>query len=80
MNVGVMLPQTEIGPDPTAIRDFVQAAEALGYAHLSVYEEVLGADAQHPRNSTKLSTPKTCSTSPLCSSDSWQALPQIWSW
>lgn len=47
MNVGVMLPQMEIGPDPAAIRDYVQAAEALGYSHLSVYEEVLGADAQH---------------------------------
>jgi probable F420-dependent oxidoreductase len=42
-----MLPQMEIGPDPAAIRDYVQAAEALGYSHLSVYEEVLGADAQH---------------------------------
>jgi probable F420-dependent oxidoreductase len=47
MNVGVVFPQTEIGPDPAAIRDYVQAAEAMGYSHLIVYDHVLGADAQH---------------------------------
>ena len=47
MKVGVMLPQPEIGPDPAVLRDFVQAAEDLGYSHLSVYEEVLGADPLH---------------------------------
>ena len=47
MKVGVVLPQLEIGPDPAAIRDYVQAAEALGYSHLLAYEEILGADAQH---------------------------------
>src|SRR6266567_315109 len=40
MQVGVIFPQTEIGADPVAVRDYVQAAENLGYAHL------LGADAQ----------------------------------
>jgi probable F420-dependent oxidoreductase len=44
MNIGVVFPQTEIGNDPAAIRDFAQAAEALGYAHLAVYDHVLGAD------------------------------------
>jgi probable F420-dependent oxidoreductase len=43
---GVVFPQTEIGPDPAAIRDYVQAAEDLGYSHLIVYDHVLGADAQ----------------------------------
>jgi len=46
MNVGVVFPQTEIGPDPIAIRDYVQAAEGLGYSHLIVYDHVLGADTQ----------------------------------
>ena len=46
MQVGVVFPQTEIGPDPVAIRDYVQAAEDLGYAHLIVYDHVLGADTQ----------------------------------
>src|SRR6266516_3378943 len=46
MQVGVVFPQTEIGADPVAGCDYVQAAENLGYAHLLVYDHVLGADAQ----------------------------------
>src|SRR5262244_4229898 len=46
MQVGVVFPQTEIGAEPVAVRDYVQAAENLGYAHLLVYDHVLGADAQ----------------------------------
>ena len=30
-----------------AVRDYVQAAEDLGYSHLIVFDHVLGADAQH---------------------------------
>jgi probable F420-dependent oxidoreductase len=49
MQIGVVFPQTEIGASPAAIRDYVQAAEDLGYAHLLVFDHVLGADAQrHP--------------------------------
>ena len=44
MRVGVIFPQTEIGTDPIAIRDYVQAAEGLGYAHVLAYDHVLGAD------------------------------------
>jgi len=47
MQLGVIFPQTEIGADPTAVRDFVQAAEGLGYAHLIVFDHVLGADVAH---------------------------------
>lgn len=45
MRIGVVFPQTEIGNDPVAIRDYAQAAEQLGYRHLLVYDHVLGA---HP--------------------------------
>jgi probable F420-dependent oxidoreductase len=45
MKIGVVFPQTEIGNDPIAIRDYVQAAEQLGYAHVLVFDHVLGA---HP--------------------------------
>ena len=45
MKLGVIFPQTEIGNDPAAIRDYAQAAEQLGYNHLLVYDHVLGA---HP--------------------------------
>ena len=44
MKLGVVFPQTEIGADPAACRDFAQAAEALGYAHLLAFDHVLGAD------------------------------------
>ena len=47
MRVGVVFPQTEIGSDPGAIRDYVQAAEDLGYDHLIVYDHVLGGDVRH---------------------------------
>ncbi|MBI3997989.1 MAG: LLM class F420-dependent oxidoreductase [Armatimonadetes bacterium] len=43
MHLGVVFPQTEIGTDPVAIRDFAQAVEALGYHHLLTYDHVLGA-------------------------------------
>jgi probable F420-dependent oxidoreductase len=44
VKLGVVFPQLEIGNDPAAIRDFAQAAEALGYTHLLAYDHVLGAD------------------------------------
>jgi probable F420-dependent oxidoreductase len=46
MQIGVVFPQTEIGASPTAVRDYVQAAEGLGYAHVLVFDHVLGADAR----------------------------------
>lgn len=46
MRVGVVFPQTEIGSDPSAIREYVQAAESLDYHHLIVYDHVLGADPE----------------------------------
>lgn len=44
MRLGVIFPQTEIGTDPIAIRDFAQAAELLGYDHILAYDHVVGAD------------------------------------
>lgn len=46
--LGVVFPQTEIGSDPIAIRDFAQAVEDLGCHHLLVYDHVLGADRNRP--------------------------------
>ena len=49
VEIGVALPTTEIGADPGAIREYVQAAEDLGYSHIRVIDHVLGADPQgHP--------------------------------
>jgi probable F420-dependent oxidoreductase len=47
MQIGVTFPQSEIGSDPVAIRDYAQAAEELGYRHILVYDHVLGADPTH---------------------------------
>src|SRR5262245_8517458 len=44
MELGVVLPQTEIGPDPADIIRFVEAAEAHGFEHVVVYDHVVGAD------------------------------------
>ncbi len=44
MQIGVTFPQTEIGADPSAIRDYAQAAEGAGYSHLVAFDHVLGAD------------------------------------
>jgi probable F420-dependent oxidoreductase len=43
MRFGVAFPTTEIGSDPAAVRDFVQAAEELGYDHLTCIDHVVGA-------------------------------------
>ena len=46
MRIGAVFPQTEIGEAPAAVREFAQAAEELGYAHLLLYDHVLGADTR----------------------------------
>ena len=44
MNLGVVFPQTEIGADPGGVREYFQAAEALGFSHVAIFDHVLGAD------------------------------------
>src|SRR5207247_8704409 len=50
MRYGVVFPQTEIGTDPAAIRDYAQAAEGLGYDQILAYEHVLGASTERYPN------------------------------
>ena len=45
MRLGVMLPLTDIGGEPTVLRDFAQAAEAIGYTNLGLPDHVLGVNA-----------------------------------
>lgn len=47
MELGAIFPQTEISPDPGAVREFVQGLEALGYDHVFIADHVLGADLDH---------------------------------
>lgn len=44
MKLGIVFPQTEIGNDPIAIKDFAQALEGMGFRYILTYEHVLGAD------------------------------------
>src|SRR6266480_2226865 len=44
MRIGVVFPQTEIGSDPSAIKDYAQTAEALGFRHILAYDHVIGAN------------------------------------
>lgn len=45
MQIGITLPLVDIGGEPSVVRDFAQAAEALGYDHLAAPDHVLGANA-----------------------------------
>jgi probable F420-dependent oxidoreductase len=44
MQIGVVFPQTEIGPDAGAVRAYGEGVERLGFAHVLAYDHVLGAD------------------------------------
>jgi probable F420-dependent oxidoreductase len=44
MQIGVVLPQTEIGASAAAIRAYGQGVEELGFSHIMAYDHVLGAD------------------------------------
>lgn len=46
MRIGVIFPQTEIGPDRAAIREYATTVDDLGYDHLLAYDHVLGADPE----------------------------------
>jgi len=48
MRIGVVFPQTEIGQDPAAIRDYAQAVESMGYTHILAFDSVVGANPDRP--------------------------------
>jgi hypothetical protein len=49
MRLGISFPHHAIGADPTAIRDWAQAADDLGIDHLIVYEHIILPAAElHP--------------------------------
>jgi len=56
MKLGVVLPQPELGPDPAALGEFVQAAEDLGYNYVVLYEimlktqDIVLKDKEHPNS------------------------------
>ncbi|MGH8918057.1 MAG: LLM class F420-dependent oxidoreductase, partial [Actinomycetes bacterium] len=44
MRIGVVFPQTELGGDRGALRAYAEGVEDLGFAHILVYDHVVGAD------------------------------------
>ena len=44
MQLGCSLPVGDIGTGPAVLRDYAQAAEGLGFAHLVAPDHVLGAN------------------------------------
>jgi probable F420-dependent oxidoreductase len=46
MQLNALFPTRDIGSDPIKIRDWAQAAEDLGYAHIEVADHVFGATAR----------------------------------
>ncbi|HCV28178.1 MAG TPA: LLM class F420-dependent oxidoreductase [Dehalococcoidia bacterium] len=44
MKIGVVFPQTEIGPDAGGVRAYTQAVETMGYTHVLAYDHVIGAN------------------------------------
>ena len=48
MQIGLVYPKTEYPTDPAAVRDYAQAAEALGYSHVLAYDHILGANPDRP--------------------------------
>lgn len=46
MRLNAMFPTRDIGSDPVKIRDWAQAAEALGYGYIEVADHVFGAAAR----------------------------------
>ena len=46
MRLNAFFPTRDIGTNPAKIRDWAQAAEALGYAHIEVPDHVFGATAR----------------------------------
>jgi len=57
MKIGLVYPQTEYGSDPSAIKDYAQNAEELGFNHILTYEHVLGAN---PTRESTFEGPYTC--------------------
>lgn len=48
LNFGVIYPQTEYPSDATAVRDYAQTVEGLGFSHVVAYDHVLGANPERP--------------------------------
>jgi probable F420-dependent oxidoreductase len=65
MRIGVVFPHFEFGTDPTAIRDYAQLAEGLGYTHIGADDHVIGPNPDRPGGWQGWVTYKTCIHEPF---------------
>lgn len=67
MRIGVSVPLDEIGQDLGAVREYVAAAERLGYGHVRVIDHVLGAHPEFHRGKIPVfhHTHQSCQHEPL---------------
>jgi alkanesulfonate monooxygenase SsuD/methylene tetrahydromethanopterin reductase-like flavin-dependent oxidoreductase (luciferase family) len=56
MQLGCSLPVADIGAGPAVLRDYAQAAEGLGYAHLVAPDHVLGANPSADHGGRRVGT------------------------
>jgi probable F420-dependent oxidoreductase len=68
MNLGVVLPTVELGPDSAIIREYAQTAQELGYTHLVIQDHVLGVDPAVHVGWTRPYTNKTLTPDPFIQS------------
>ena len=57
MRIGVVFPQTEIGNDPAALKDYAQSTEELGFFHLLAYDHVVGGNPAGKQKVFKVDCP-----------------------
>ena len=48
MKIGVVLPQTEIGNDPAAIKAYAEEVETMDFTHALAFDHVLGVNPERP--------------------------------
>ena len=65
MQLGCSLPVGDIGTGPTVLRDYAQAAEGLGYAHLVAPDHVLGANPAGDYGGRRVGTTATAYHDPF---------------
>ncbi len=65
MQLGASLPVADIGTGPAALRDYAQAAEGLGFAHLVAPDHVLGANPAADQGGRRVGTTKSAYHDPF---------------
>jgi probable F420-dependent oxidoreductase len=65
MQLGCSIPVGDIGTGPGVLRDYAQAAEGLGYAHLVAPDHVLGANPEADHEGRRVGTTATAYHDPF---------------